>query len=82
MSFTNFTSGNSHYFGGAYLELVPNQRIVHTDHQFDDPNLPGEMQTTLTLREVFCGTELSVVQEGIPRDDPAGGLPTWAGRSR
>lgn len=65
MSFTNFTSGHSHSFGGAYLELVPNQRIVHTD-QFDDPNLPGEMQTTLTLREVFCGTELSVVQEGIP----------------
>lgn len=69
MSFTNFTSGHSHSFGGAYLELVPNQRIVHTD-QFDDPNLPGEMQTTLTLREVFCGTELSVVQEGIPEMIP------------
>ncbi|PHV04984.1 polyketide cyclase [Janthinobacterium sp. BJB412] len=70
MSFTNFTSGNSHSFGGAYLELVPNQHIVHTD-QFDDPNLPGEMRTTLTLREVFCGTELSIVQEGIPEMIPA-----------
>lgn len=70
MSFTNFTSGNSHSFGGAYLELVPNQRIVHTD-QFDDPNLPGEMRTTLTLREIFCGTELSIVQEGIPEMIPA-----------
>jgi uncharacterized protein YndB with AHSA1/START domain len=70
MSFTNFTSGNSHSFGGAYLELVPNQRIVHTD-QFDDPNLPGEMRTTLTLREIFCGTELSIVQEGIPEVIPA-----------
>ncbi|WGG48852.1 SRPBCC family protein [Rugamonas sp. DEMB1] len=69
MSFTNFTSGNSHSFGGAYLELVPNQRIVHTD-QFDDPNLPGEMRTTLTLREIFCGTELSIVQEGIPEVIP------------
>ena len=69
MSFTNFTSGNSHSFGGAYLELVPNQRIVHTD-QFDDPNLPGEMRTTLSLREVFCGTELSIVQEGIPEVIP------------
>jgi uncharacterized protein YndB with AHSA1/START domain len=70
MSFTNFTSGNSHSFGGAYLELVPNQRIVHTD-QFDDPNLPGEMRTTLSLREIFCGTELSIVQEGIPEVIPA-----------
>ncbi len=70
MSFTNFTSGNSHSFGGAYLELVQNERIVHTD-QFDDPNLPGEMRTTLTLREIFCGTELSIVQEGIPEMIPA-----------
>ncbi len=69
MSFTNFTTGNSHSFGGEYLELVPNQRILHTD-QFDDPNLPGEMRTTLTLREVFCGTELSIVQEGIPEVIP------------
>ena len=65
MSFTNFSSGHSHSFGGEYLELVPNERIRHTD-KFDDPNLPGEMQTTITLRKVFCGTELNVVQEGIP----------------
>ncbi len=70
MSFTNFTTGDSHTFGGQYLELVPNERIVHTD-QFDDPNLPGTMQTTITLRAVFCGTELSVVQEGIPGVIPA-----------
>lgn len=70
MSFTNFTTGDSHTFGGKYLELVPNERIVHTD-QFDDPNLPGAMQTTITLRAVFCGTELSVVQEGIPGVIPA-----------
>jgi uncharacterized protein YndB with AHSA1/START domain len=65
MSFTNFTTGHSHSFGGDYLELVPNERIVHTD-KFDDPNLPGTMKTTLSLRQVFCGTELSVVQEGVP----------------
>src|SRR4029077_5870803 len=65
MSFTNFSSGHSHSFGGKYLELVPHERIVHTD-AFDDPNLPGEMRTTITLRKVFCGTELNVVQEGIP----------------
>ncbi len=65
MSFTNFSSGNSHSFGGKYLELVPNERIVHTD-KFDDPNLPGEMQTTISLRKVFCGTEVNIVQEGIP----------------
>ena len=69
MSFTNFTTGDSHSFGGEYLELVPNERIVHTD-RFDDPNLPGTMQTTVTLRAVFCGTELSVVQEGIPAAIP------------
>jgi uncharacterized protein YndB with AHSA1/START domain len=65
MSFTNFTSGKSHSFGGKYLELVPHERIRHTD-SFDDPNLPGEMQTTITLTAVSCGTELHVVQEGIP----------------
>ena len=65
MSFTNFNTGNGHSFGGEYLELVPNERIVHTD-KFDDPNLTGEMQTTITLRQVLCGTELHVVQEGIP----------------
>lgn len=65
MSFTNFNTGNGHSFGGEYLELVPNERIVHTD-LFDDPNLPGKMKTTITLRQVFCGTELHVVQEGIP----------------
>ena len=65
MSFTNFTSGHSHSFGGSYLELVPNERIVHTD-KFDDPNLPGEMKVTITLKKVSCGTELNIVQEGIP----------------
>ena len=65
MSFTNFSTGHSHSFGGEYLELVPNERIRHTD-RFDDPNLPGEMQTTITLKAVSCGTELNVVQEGIP----------------
>lgn len=65
MSFTNFTTGNSHSFGGEYLELVPNERIRYTD-RFDDPNLPGEMQITVTIRQVSVGTELSVIQEGIP----------------
>ena len=65
MSFTNFTSGKSHAFGGKYLELVPNERIRHTD-AFDDPNLPGEMQTTITLKKVSVGTDVSIVQEGIP----------------
>jgi len=69
MSFTNFTSGHSHSFGGEYLELVPNERIRHTD-KFDDPNLPGEMITTVTLKRIFCGTELNVVQEGIPSAIP------------
>ncbi|HXH65148.1 MAG TPA: SRPBCC family protein [Mariprofundaceae bacterium] len=69
MSFTNFSTGNGHAFGGKYLELVPNERIRYTD-VFDDPNLPGEMQTTVTLKPVSCGTELSVVQEGIPRAIP------------
>jgi len=65
MSFTNFGTGRSHSFGGKYLELVPNERICHTD-RFDDPNLPGEMKTTVALKKVFCGTELNIVQEGLP----------------
>jgi uncharacterized protein YndB with AHSA1/START domain len=65
MSFTNFSTGHAHSFGGKYLELVPNERICHTD-QFDDANLPGEMMTTISLKPVACGTELSVVQAGIP----------------
>jgi uncharacterized protein YndB with AHSA1/START domain len=65
MSFTNFTTGKSHSFNGTYLELVPHERIRYTD-QFDDPNLPGAMQTTVTLKKVSCGTELHVVQEGLP----------------
>ncbi|HUL56766.1 MAG TPA: SRPBCC family protein [Usitatibacter sp.] len=65
MSFTNFTTGNGHSFGGKYLELVPNERIRHTD-AFDDPNLPGAMVTTIELKKVICGTELNVTQEGIP----------------
>jgi uncharacterized protein YndB with AHSA1/START domain len=65
MTFTNFTSGNGHSFGGTYHELVPGERIRYTA-RFDDPNLPGEMQTTITLKQVSCGTELNVVQEGIP----------------
>ena len=69
MSFTNFTSGHGHSFGGEYLELVPGERIVHTD-KFDDPNLPGVMKTTISLKKVFCGTELNVVQEGIPEAIP------------
>ncbi|MDX2166006.1 MAG: SRPBCC family protein [Deltaproteobacteria bacterium] len=65
MSFTNFSTGSSHSFGGEYLELVPGERLRYRD-QFDDPNLPGEMQVTIDLRAVSCGTELSVTQEGIP----------------
>ena len=70
MSFTNFSTGNSHSFGGEYLELVPHERIRHTD-RFDDPNLPGEMQTTITLKRVSCGTEVNIVQEGVPEVIPA-----------
>ena len=70
MSFTNFSTGHSHSFGGKYLELVPNERIRHTD-SFDDPNLPGEMETTIALRPVFCGVELNIVQRGIPEVIPA-----------
>jgi uncharacterized protein YndB with AHSA1/START domain len=65
MSFTNFTTGSSHSFGGKYLELVPGERLRYTD-KFDDPNLPGEMQVTVTLKKVSVGTELHVVQEGVP----------------
>ena len=65
MSFTNFSSGHSHSFGGEYLELVPGERIRHTD-RFDDPNLPGTLTVTVTLAKVSCGTELNIVQEGIP----------------
>lgn len=65
MSFTNFSSGHSHSFGGEYLELLLNEKIRHTD-RFDDPNLPGQMETTITLRQVSCGTEVNIVQEGIP----------------
>jgi len=70
MSFTNFTTGNGHTFGGDYLELVPNERLRYTG-KFEDAGLPGVMQTTVTLRQVFCGTELEVVQEGIPAMIPA-----------
>lgn len=72
MSFTNLTTGHSHSFGGEFLELVPNQRIVHTD-KFDDPNLPGQMQTTISLKPVSVGTELTVVQQGIPDAIPVEG---------
>ena len=65
MSFTNFTTGKSHSFGGTYLELVPYERICYSD-KFDDANLPGEMRTTITLKRVSVGTELHIVQEGIP----------------
>lgn len=65
MSFTNFSTGKSHSFGGEYLELIPNERIRYTD-RFDDPNLPGEMHTTISLKKVSCGTELNIVQEGVP----------------
>jgi uncharacterized protein YndB with AHSA1/START domain len=70
MSFTNFSSGSSHSFGGKFLELVPNERIRHTD-KFDDPNLAGEMQTTISLKKVLVGTEMNIVQEGIPDAIPA-----------
>lgn len=69
MSFTNFTTGKSHSFGGEYRELVPHERLRYTD-VFDDPNLPGEMQVTVTLKQVLVGTELSIVQEGVPEAIP------------
>jgi uncharacterized protein YndB with AHSA1/START domain len=65
MSFTNFTTGKSHSFGGKYLELVPHQRLRYTD-AFDDPNLPGDMHVTVTLTEVSCGTDVNIVQENVP----------------
>jgi uncharacterized protein YndB with AHSA1/START domain len=69
MSFTNFTTGASHSFGGEYRELVPHERIHYTD-KFDDPNLPGEIMTIIDLKKVSCGTELNVVQEGLPAAIP------------
>ena len=65
MSFTNFGTGSSHSFGGTYLELVPHERIRYTD-KFDDPNLPGEITVTVTLKKVSCGTDVRIVQEGVP----------------
>ncbi len=70
MSFTNFSSGNGHSFGGKYLELVPGERLRYTD-VFDDPNLKGEISVTVTLKKVSCGTDLNIVQEGIPDVIPA-----------
>jgi uncharacterized protein YndB with AHSA1/START domain len=70
MSFTNFSTGQSHAFGGEYLELIPNQLLRYSD-RFDDPNLPGEMQTTISIRQVSCGVELNITQEGIPEVIPA-----------
>lgn len=70
MSFRNFTTGNGHSFGGEYLELVPGERLRYTD-RFDDPNLPGEMEVTVTLTKVSCGTELNIVQAGVPDLIPA-----------
>jgi uncharacterized protein YndB with AHSA1/START domain len=69
MSFTNFGSGDSHSFGGEYLELVPNELLRYTD-AFDDPNLPGEIQVTVALKKVSCGTEIQIVQEGLPEVIP------------
>ena len=69
MSFTNFGTGKSHSFGGTYVELTPHERIRYTD-QFEDPNLPGEMQVTISLKQVVCGTDLQIVQEGIPAAIP------------
>lgn len=69
MSFTNFSTGNGHSFGGTYLELTPNELIRYND-RFDDPNMPGEMLATITLRPVVCGTEVTIVQEGIPAAIP------------
>ena len=72
MSFTNFTTGQVHSFGGKYVELVPHERIRYTD-KFDDPKLPGEMQATITLKKVFCGTEMTIMQEGLPDAIPLEG---------
>lgn len=70
MSFTNFSTGQSHSFGGKYVELVPHERLLYTD-KFDDPNLPGEISVTITLKKVLCGTEVNVVQGGVPAVIPA-----------
>src|SRR6476646_10547420 len=70
MSFTNFTTGKSHSFGGEYLELVPGEKLRYTD-KFDDPNLPGTIYVTVNLKKAFCGTEVNIVQEGIPAVIPA-----------
>jgi uncharacterized protein YndB with AHSA1/START domain len=72
MSFTNFSTGSSHSFGGRYVELTPHERIRYTD-RFDDPNLPGEMQVTVVLRKVSVGTELEILQEGVPEVIPLDG---------
>jgi uncharacterized protein YndB with AHSA1/START domain len=72
MSFTNFGTGQNHSFGGKYLELVPNERIVNTD-VFDDPNLPGTMKTIIVLKKVICGTDVNIIQEGIPESIPLDG---------
>ncbi|WP_301102105.1 SRPBCC family protein [Propionivibrio sp.] len=69
MLFTNFSTGNEHAFGGKYLELVPSERIRYTD-KFDDPNLPGELQVTVTFKKVSCGTEINILQEGLPEVIP------------
>jgi uncharacterized protein YndB with AHSA1/START domain len=69
MSFKNFSTGHAHSFGGEYIDLVPSEKVCYTD-KFDDPNLPGEMRTTVTLKQVSCGTEISVVQEGVPEVIP------------
>ncbi|EIQ01489.1 hypothetical protein OpiT1DRAFT_00059 [Opitutaceae bacterium TAV1] len=70
MSFTNFGTGQSHSFGGNFLEMIPGERLRYTD-KFDDPNLPGEMQVTVTLKKVSCGTEVNIEQEGVPAVIPA-----------
>ena len=72
MSFTNFSTGTSHTFGGEYQELIPGERLRYSD-KFDDPNLPGAMQVTITFKKVFCGTEINITQEGIPDAIPAEG---------
>ena len=79
MSFTNFTTGSSHSFGGTYTELTPNERLRYSD-KFEDPNLSGEMQVTVEMKKVACGTELHITQEGVPAVIPAEA--TWAGRNR
>jgi uncharacterized protein YndB with AHSA1/START domain len=70
MSFTNFSTGTNHAFGGEYRELVPNERLCYTD-KFEDPNLPGAMQVTITFKQVSCGTEVNITQEGVPDMIPA-----------